>query len=573
MCALRWHPVVRVITSALLLGWVRCSAAGHGRESRGKHAWLLPSHSFERTLSWEDSNSSWMMGSATMAMKDRVLLMPRVADRGALLWSKKAIESSDYELLFTLSGEMPKSSSPVEDDKALAFWLSPDGFASAFDEKAVISSAMNSAEKDWKVGMQEAGLTFLSNKPNFRGLAVLFFKRAERQTIVSAWNNGANSFNTISDILKDSSAKIVETDWLHYGTQVKVRVQKDGSIAVSKRDFEPGRSPGSVWSWAPDGEKVEGDFSLTPDHKVTWKDQAPAGYWQLLKGGRMNVTINAVSYLLRLEGNHAIQELPATERPGVAFYGGKGVEDVPWQQMASLPPSTIKFEEHNSFYIGFSGYTGTVDPMEVELNTLQTINHDETVVGEVMAEVKEEWKEALEHEARFVDKASQKEALERLAKLLGEHVAQGEKLGEQFKTDLIALEARLDKLGVDLGNFLAATEAWSAEKDQFDPKVVKEHVTHVKTLPTQGKEVHSAKFAQVERAATQLKDSQTKSQLSGDGKQKVENVVAQTKLVKDSAAAGSTQSSMLLLVIVASVAGLGYLFLSRMRYYEKKHFI
>eukprot|EP00441_Pelagodinium_beii_P013765 CAMPEP_0197665092 /NCGR_PEP_ID=MMETSP1338-20131121/59026_1 /TAXON_ID=43686 ORGANISM="Pelagodinium beii, Strain RCC1491" /NCGR_SAMPLE_ID=MMETSP1338 /ASSEMBLY_ACC=CAM_ASM_000754 /LENGTH=505 /DNA_ID=CAMNT_0043243847 /DNA_START=267 /DNA_END=1784 /DNA_ORIENTATION=+ len=505
-----------------------------------------------------------------MAMKDRVLLMPKVADRGALLWSKKAIESSDYELLFTLSGQMPKDS--TDQDGALAFWLSPDDFAAGFDEKAVITRAMNSAEKDWKVGMEDVGLKLLSNKPNFKGLAVVFLIRDGRQTIVTAWNSGATSFNAVSDLLKDSSAKIVNSDWLHFGTQVKVRVSPDGSIIVSKRDFEPGRTPGSVWSWAPDGEKVEGDFSLTPEHKVTWKEEAPAGSWELLRGGRMNVTINQNSYLLRLEGNHAIQEMPVTDKPGVAFYGGKGVEDVPWQQMALFPAATIKRED-GGFFIGFSGYSGSKSPMEAELNTLETINHDPNVVGEDIGDIQEAWKEALEDEARYVDKASQKEALERLAKLLGEHVAQGEKLDENFRASFAQLESRLQDLSADLANFLAATEAWSTEKDQFNPEVVKEHVGKVKTLLTQGKEVHNAKFVQVERAATELKDSQGKSQMGEAGKVKVQAVVEQTKLVKESAAAGSTQSSILLLIIVGSVGGLGYLFLTRMRYYEKKHFI
>jgi len=50
-------------------------------------------------------------------------------------------------------------------------------------------------------------------------------------------------------------------------------------------------------------------------------------------------------------------------------------------------------------------------------------------------------------------------------------------------------------------------------------------------------------------------------------------VQEQSKALETFAARGSTQANSLLLIMVVAVAGLGLLFLNRMRYYEKKHYI
>eukprot|EP00930_Biecheleria_cincta_P004768 TRINITY_DN10569_c2_g1_i1.p1 TRINITY_DN10569_c2_g1~~TRINITY_DN10569_c2_g1_i1.p1 ORF type:complete len:581 (-),score=129.91 TRINITY_DN10569_c2_g1_i1:48-1766(-) len=564
---------------ALLLWVVVSAAAPHGSGNRA--SWKLPHHSFERTISHESANASWLMGLTTMAYKDRVLLMPPVGDRAALLWSTKAIKSTDFEIVFTLSGDQNGAK-----DGSVAFWLSQEDFASGFPEQKIAERSLADAKKDWKVGMQDAGLTFLCNRPNFKGLALVFTPfdghDQAKQTIVGLWRSATDGpLGNVREIFKEPNAKIATTDWLHFGMQLKVQVKKDGSIVVSKRDVEPGRSAGSVWSWAPDGEHVEGDFSLSPDSTVTWQDKkVESGSWSLKRGGKLNVTIKDKSYLLRLEGNMGIQELPDSPKRGVAYYGGKGIEDVAWQQIATWPAKTFPTEDasRTGSFLGFSGYTGSTSGMEVELNSLQTVNYDSSVMGEddsaLFADDSDEWKKALGEEARYVDQSSQTDAVNHLVKLMKDHLAQEEKISKKVRSDLLKMQGRLDKLGAEFSNYLAATEAWSADTDKLDPSVVRDHISKFRSLLTQGKEVHNAKLAQVEIAANQLKETHSKNQLGGEaGRQKVQAAVAQSKLMKDYAAAGSKQSNVLLFVIVVAVGGLAYLFFSRMKYYEKKHFI
>lgn len=565
----------------LLLSAVVCAAAPHGSGNRAGQAWKLPHHSFERTISHESANSSWLMGMTTMAYKDRVLLMPPVGDRSALLWSTKAIKSTDFEVVFTLSGDQNGAK-----DGSLAFWLSQEDFASGFPQQKIIEASLADAKKDWKVGMRDAGLTFLCNKPSFKGLALVFtpFDSHDqaKQSIVGLWRSATDGpLGEVRDIFKEPNAKIATTDWLHFGMQLKVQVKKDGSITVSKRDVEPGRSAGSVWSWSPDGENVEGDFSLSPDNSVTWQDKkVEGGSWSIQRGGKLNVTIKDKSYLLRLEGNMGIQELPDSLKRGVAYYGGKGIEDVAWQQIATWPAKTFPSEDasRTGSFLGFTGFSGSTSGMEVELNSLQTLNYDSSVMGEddgaLFADDSEEWKKALAEEARYVDQSSQSDAVKHLIKLLGDHVAKEAKISEKARTDLLKMEGRLDKLSSEFSNYLAATEAWSADTDKLDPMVVRDHISKFRSLLTQGKDVHNAKLAQVQTASNQLKDTQSKNQLGGEaGRQKVQASLQQSQLMKDYAAAGTKQSNVLLFVIVVAVGGLAYLFFSRMKYYEKKHFI
>ncbi|CAE6919875.1 katnb1 [Symbiodinium sp. CCMP2592] len=86
-------------------------------------------------------------------------------------------------------------------------------------------------------------------------------------------------------------------------------------------------------------------------------------------------------------------------------------------------------------------------------------------------------------------------------------------------------------------------------------------------------EVNEAALQQARDAASRLKDTQSKRMGSADAKQKVQSVVDQSQTVKDYAAAGSSQSQLLFVLIVVCVSVLGAMFFNRMRYYEKKHFI
>jgi len=161
-----------------------------------------------------------------------------------------------------------------------------------------------------------------------------------------------------------------------------------------------------------------------------------------------------------------------------------------------------------------------------------------------------------------------------MTKLLSDHVAEEAEVEETIRAELVGLDGRLEHLSVDVGTYLAATEAWSPSDGQLHTKDIKAHLGKVKTLLTMGKEVHEAALQQAREAASRLKDTQSKRLASGDtSKQKVQTVVDQSQTVKEYAAAGSSQSQMFFFLIVVCISVLGFMFLNRMRYYEKKHFI
>jgi len=543
-------------------------------------SWILPKHSFERTLPWHDDDETWLLSAASMPMQDRVLLMPAIADRHAFLWNKKVIQSTDFEVVFAISGSLPRN---TQQDGSLAFWMGTEDCTKSFNEKALVEKVLRDRNMDWRVGLKELGYSENGHRPDFKGIAVIFLPfdrdRKLRQTVAAVFSDGTRPIPTpLEDVLKDSRATVVTGDWLPdkntASTQVKVRVHADGSIVVSKRQAGMDHLAGAVWSWAPDGQEVKGTFVLQPDNTLSWKGHPNSGRWNVLPGGKLNITLFEANFVLRLEGNRAVQELPDFPVRAIAYLGGQEVEDEPWQKLASFPAKTLAVPVPNMFY-GFTGYSGTKFGMEVNLNYLGTFNHDPHVVGEDGFSIaqSQQWKAALADEARFIDRVSQREAIERLTKLLADHVAEEGALEEAIRSDLVTLDGRLEHLSADVGTYLAATEAWSPEDGQLHAEAIKNHLGKVKTLLTTGKEVNEAALQQARDAASRLKDTQSKRMGSADAKQKVQSVVDQSQTVKDYAAAGSSQNQLLFVLIVVCVSVLGAMFFNRMRYYEKKHFI
>ncbi|CAK0792578.1 unnamed protein product, partial [Prorocentrum cordatum] len=91
------------LAAALALGALPDAAAKKEKRPVGIR---LAHHSFERTLTYADTLGDWLSSAATMALRDRVQLMPAVADRQALFWSKRDIATQDFEVRFTLSGRV-----------------------------------------------------------------------------------------------------------------------------------------------------------------------------------------------------------------------------------------------------------------------------------------------------------------------------------------------------------------------------------------------------------------------------------------------------------------------------------
>eukprot|EP00913_Durusdinium_trenchii_P033293 g31168.t1 len=203
--------LMNVLVTILLSANLQTSVAPGGHPHGPADSWLLPSHSIERTLHWDDD--SWLMSAASMAMQDRVLLLPSVADRAAFLWNKKAVASTDFEIIFTISGRLPDSTQQDHVDGIFAFWLSLDDCASQYDEKAIVAKTIKDRTKDWQAGLKEAGYSLLANKPNFKGFALIFLpfdaQKKLRQTIASIYTDGVKPLpSALEKVLED---EVVDT--------------------------------------------------------------------------------------------------------------------------------------------------------------------------------------------------------------------------------------------------------------------------------------------------------------------------------------------------------------------------
>jgi len=488
------------------------------------------------------------------------------------VWSKKAIETSNFEVTFTLSATDNGEGRDSPRDGALAFWLGLDPFAASYDEQSIVTHP----SKDWYQGLSASGLTLLSNKPTFEGLAMVFEDKG-KQTVAGIWNDGTRS-RTLYDLTSDyAGAQTKVIDWMTAGTQVKVRVTPDGNVTGTVMTLDVHKHlAGALWGWAPDGVESTNMVTFQTDGKVLWDNGEPQGSWHTLSGNKLSLTVNGQTYILRFEGSHrAIVEEPKTEPRPVLLYGGKDFGHNPedWQVVFQIPGA---FPKQQPGYMGFSGYTGTKSYIEVDVHRMETLNYDERTVGEDNVDVLQgsikEWMETLEEEKRFVNQASQAEAVVRLTKLLSDHVNKCDKAGLKIKSDLVHMEERLDQLQLDMASYLAAAQAYSFEAGQFDAEVVRNHISGIRSVLTKGKEVHDQKLGAVHMVAKNLKEKGG-TQLSENGKVKVQEVEQQARQVEEFAARGSTQTNGMLFMMVVSVAGLGFLFLNRMRYYEKKHYI
>jgi len=184
----------------------------------------------------------------------------------------------------------------------------------------------------------------------------------------------------------------------------------------------------------------------------------------------------------------------------------------------------------------------------------------------------QKWKEVLEAEKRYIDQRSQKEAVERLTKLLSDYVEQHNKMGEKLKSDIIYLDKRIQSLDSQVGLLAGSSKAINPETGQFEAATLRDHIVGIRSIFQKDKEVHEEKFQKVHASAKSLK-AKGGDLLGPEGRAKVESVADQAKSLEVDVKAGSTQSSYLIGCLVLAVCLLGCLFLNRMRYYEKKHYI
>eukprot|EP00929_Paragymnodinium_shiwhaense_P114453 TRINITY_DN82851_c0_g1_i1.p1 TRINITY_DN82851_c0_g1~~TRINITY_DN82851_c0_g1_i1.p1 ORF type:complete len:477 (-),score=156.53 TRINITY_DN82851_c0_g1_i1:124-1554(-) len=456
------------------------SSAAAAAAEKAAEFFRLAQHSFEQSLTYSNGLGNWLQSAATMALRDRVQLMPPVPDRHGLFWSRKAVQTQDFEILVRFVAMSSTS------DGFAAFWLGADDFASQYNEQTIVT-----ASKNWTQGLATAGLDFTGNSPHFKGTA-LFLLGSEatgkaREHAVTVRSDGSEklSFEHVQKgLAKQSEGK--DVNWLNSEMVLKIRVHKDGSVVGSM---------------------------------------------------------------------------------------AKKAEEPNFLQLFSLPAGTHTSDKS---YFGFSGWSGSKNYIQFDINCVETRNFDPTKSGEDLSENlasdAEEWRKTLEEEKRYISKVSQMEAVQRLTKLLSDHVDKYNEAGKNIQEEVAKMEKRLDLLGQDFGKLFAETEAFDFKTNTFNADAVKDHLNGVKSILSQAKDVHESKFSQVHEKA---KDLKTKGGVmhSEEKRQKVNSASDQAKLLEEYAEKGSTQTTGLLASMIVSVGVLLCLFLKRMRYYEKKHYI
>jgi len=539
-------------------------------------------HSFERTMTYDDTLGDWLSSAASTALRDRVQLQPSVPNRHATFFSNKALDTQDFEVRFSISATDNGEGGDGPRDGVLAFWLSLDNFAKQWHERAIVTVPT----KVWDDGLIATKHTFLSNKPKFKGLLVAFVGHGKnagvrQQHVVGVWNDGSKSFSREALFDQAFGGQIKAMDWMTAGTEVKVRVHRNGSITGHVMTLDLSRHlAGSLFGFATDGVNSDGTLTFEQDGKLRWNNGDPQGVYEQLGGNRMFLSFNGQNYTVRFEGSHrAVVEHPRKSPQSALLYGvtdiGEQAED--WTKVFELPGGTFPLAG-TECYVGFTGWTGSKTYIEVDLTRLETTNFDPRTAGEdesdLLASDTGAWLKVLEEEKRYVSQASQTEAISRLLALLKEHVDRYNRLGEQVRSDLVRMEGRMDMFERDLSTYLAALQAWSFEAQKFDAGEVKDHIVGIRAALSSGNEQHDRHLHSVSRAATDLKALHGNAEsMAGPARAKVMAVAEQSKAVEEFAAAGASQTNGLLFVIVLAVGGLGLLFLNRMRYYEKKHYI
>jgi hypothetical protein len=365
----------------------------------------------------------------------------------------------------------------------MTLWLSAEDFPSTYEEAGILKV------KDWNKGLEDSGLTFLDNRPNFKGVAVVF----------SAQN----------------------------GAKISALVSK-GDITSSEEQLKKLKEQQDKNTWT---------------RNMEWRQNDAEFQLKLSKQGLVGS--------IKLKGAVSFTQL---------FQVPLGELDIHW----------------DNFYLGFTSYTGQKDFQQVDLNNLEVKNFDENAKGEDMSDVMEKadedaWIEVVKAEQKMIDQRSQKEAVDRLTKLLQDHSVRYNSLGDKMKASLVQLEDRMQSLESNVRNEIGAISALNMDTGEFDIDVVKNHLAGIRSIITKDRERHQVKLDEVKKVTSDLKSS------SGDSgsifsKKKVQEVAQMSTELESQISSGSSQTTYLLLLLIVVVAGLGAMFLKRMNYYEKKHY-
>lgn len=264
---------------------------------------------------------------------------------------------------FTLSASSPADG---PQDGYVAFWLNTEDYATNFLE--------NDVAEDWSKIVTNRGLTFLGNRPNFRGFVVVFFAKQGKAMMAGMWHDGTRSLS-VEELVASTEAggSSKEVDWVTAGTEVRLRVGSTGKVACRVRPYLPERFlMDSTWGWAPDGVEAKSNVILRADGSMV-----PDGSWSLKEDNLLHLEFvmksHKLRYVLRLEGlSRAVVVRPDRKPRAAMFLHDTRAE---WQEAFALSAGTIAKEPRT--FIGFTGWTGSDPSVKVDLLKLTTQDAEE----------------------------------------------------------------------------------------------------------------------------------------------------------------------------------------------------
>jgi len=254
-------------------------------------------------------------------------------------------------------------------------------------------------------------------------------------------------------------------------------------------------------------------------------------------------------------------KLPGSLSVHVKFADEKWTEILQLSSGALMPAS----------YVGFTGLSGTASSMKVEVLSVKMTNYDTSKAGEILEGVEDsvEWAQALARDFHFINQQSQTEAISQLSTLFGSLLKFLQESDVQCKTLTVSLDDRVDALDARLQSMKLRAQAYNKNTGNFDVGVLKSQLRTIHSLLSFERTSHETKMVEMQRAAETLRHSNTLE----DSRSKMKEAAAKFAALEAQVQQGTRQTGYLVILLVLAVVFFGFLFVNRMRYYEKHHYV
>jgi len=233
-------------------------------------------------------------------------------------------------------------------------------------------------------------------------------------------------------------------------------------------------------------------------------------------------------------------------------------------------------------YLGFSAWSGSASPEKVSdlvsFSKLEVYNYDQTVVAEEMKDVskdiQEAFREMLTDENRhFVDQKTQSDHLNRLTRMLHQHVDTSKPADDKMFQELSGLQQRVGKLDEDCKTLTKELQVLVGPKggasEAGDHKSIKDGIIGLRRLLVKGSESHTQKLEMVQKKMTEVKQKH----IDASKPEMFAEVVEHGEKMHSTVKSSGSQTTWMLLAIVFAIVVIGGLMWNRMVYYERKHFL